>query len=103
MDIQEDVKLLREIKDIEDELQLIMGVFRTQSDLLNRTLDFLRGEFAGQPETKSRHIMELVNLYKHLMKNHFEDLEKLIKESKMVHGNVGIQYAARAALALSYR
>ncbi|KAK6854770.1 hypothetical protein PG995_009863 [Apiospora arundinis] len=88
MNIKEEVELLREIKDIEDELQLIMGVFRTQSELLNRTLDFLEAEFAGQRDPKSREIMELVVSYEHLMTNQFKDLEKLVRESKMVHDNV---------------
>ena len=82
------MELLREIKDIEDELQLIMGVFRTQLELLNRTLDFLEAEFAGQRDQKSRDVMELVGSYDHLMTNQFKELEKLVRESKMVHDNV---------------
>ncbi|KAK8097867.1 Ankyrin repeat protein [Apiospora kogelbergensis] len=87
-DIRGEVELLREIKDIEDELQLIMGVFRTQLELLNRTLDFLEAEFAGQRDQKSRDVMELVGSYDHLMTNQFKELEKLVRESKMVHDNV---------------
>ncbi|KAK8061635.1 hypothetical protein PG994_008001 [Apiospora phragmitis] len=88
MNTRLEVELLREIKDIEDELQLIMGVFRTQSELLNRTFDFLEGEFASQRDPKSRHIMEFVNSYEHPMRSQFKYLEKLIRESKMVHDNV---------------